>query len=73
MSSLRPTSRWKVAWPVAMVASVGAAGLWYLDPGVGIRSMCDRVAEMGGRIAVGPGQIGGEVRVWLPLVVGVGG
>jgi two-component system, NarL family, sensor kinase len=37
--------------------------------GVGLSSMRDRAAALGGRISAGPGASGGEVRVTLPLAV----
>jgi signal transduction histidine kinase len=36
-------------------------------PGVGIRSMQERAAELGGRCDVGPSGAGGRVCVTLPL------
>ena len=36
-------------------------------PGVGIAGMRERVAQLGGSCAVGPGPSGGEVRVCLPM------
>jgi two-component system, NarL family, sensor kinase len=36
--------------------------------GVGLSSMRQRVAALGGRISAGPSESGGEVRVSLPLV-----
>ncbi|MGI9155061.1 MAG: sensor histidine kinase [Marmoricola sp.] len=45
----------------------GHTGPW--QPGVGIASMRDRVAELGGSCEVGPGPRGGMVRVCLPTVL----
>ncbi|MEO7267607.1 MAG: hypothetical protein ABIW49_00155, partial [Knoellia sp.] len=42
-------------------------GAW--RPGVGITGMCERAAQLGGSCEVGPGPRGGEVRVWLPMVL----
>ncbi|HEY3001551.1 MAG TPA: histidine kinase [Kribbellaceae bacterium] len=38
-------------------------------PGVGITGMLERVAELGGSCEVGPGPRGGQVRVWVPVVL----
>lgn len=45
----------------------GASGPWHR--GVGLASMQDRVAELGGTLSAGPGEFGGEVRARLPLSV----
>lgn len=45
----------------------GSGGPW--DPGVGLRSMRDRAAELGGTCRAGPGPTGGRVEAVLPLEV----
>jgi len=52
---------------VEVTDSGGASPPWHR--GVGLASMQDRVAELGGTLHAGPGRAGGEVRARLPLSV----
>jgi signal transduction histidine kinase len=47
----------------------GGAGTEPWQRGVGLASMYERVAEVGGTLRAGPGPRGGEVRATLPLSV----
>jgi signal transduction histidine kinase len=47
------------------VRDAGRSGAW--RPGVGISSMGERAAELGGTLAAGPGPQGGRVAAVLPL------
>jgi two-component system, NarL family, sensor kinase len=47
------------------VTDTGTSGLW--RPGVGLSSMRERAAELGGSLEAGPGPRGGRVAVLLPL------
>jgi signal transduction histidine kinase len=42
------------------------SGSW--SPGVGLESMRERAAELGGAFSAGPSPTGGQVRAWLPMV-----
>jgi two-component system NarL family sensor kinase len=41
------------------------SGSW--SPGVGLQTMQERAAELGGAFAAGPSPAGGQVRAWFPL------
>ena len=42
-------------------------GSW--SPGVGLQTMRDRAAELGGAFSAGPSPTGGQVNAWFPLAV----
>ena len=43
-----------------------ASGSW--SPGVGLQTMRERTAELGGAFSAGPSPAGGQVQAWFPLV-----
>jgi signal transduction histidine kinase len=45
----------------------GAGSLAPWRPGVGLRSLRERAAELGGGLDAAPTPSGGEVRAWLPV------
>jgi two-component system, NarL family, sensor kinase len=46
----------------------GAGSLTPWTPGVGLRSLRERAAELGGRLEAAPTPSGGEVSAWLPVL-----
>jgi len=45
----------------------GAGSLAPWEAGVGLRSLRERAAELGGGLEAAPTPSGGEVRAWLPV------